>query len=350
MIGPRLELDGYPGFRPHSALNQRMQRNRLQCGRGQLRKLPVGLDEAIERFCAVLNDLETTFEAEHILLGTRCLHTSHFQWIDMDPRTKAAGNGFDGRERIVDFVANHPDEPLPCIALLLAQGNADVREHQQRVRDAALAKTGSSYHPVDGIAFAGKNHDALIGLVEHRGKLQLIGAAAQGPRRGEMEDALRGGIDKPQAMGRIKGKHRRVHGRNDAAQQCRGLQLTQTLALQHVGEFIDLQGKLSQSIQLPPPARAKGVVGFAQRGDNVGQGLKRADDLLHEHACCNQGKQSDDTQKSCGCIRRNVCLPQQDRGEYKRGRCNEQTQDTDTALEWSGAVGAFLRAWLGAWS
>ena len=86
-----------------------------------------------------------------------------------------------GRERIVDFVANHPDQTLPCIALLLPQGDADVRQHQERVRDAALAKTRSSHHPMNGIALAGKNHDSPIGLIEQAGKLQLIRAASPGP-------------------------------------------------------------------------------------------------------------------------------------------------------------------------
>ena len=98
----------------------------------------------------------------------------------MDPRTKAAGNGLDRRERIVDFVTDHPDKPLQGIALLLAQGNAHVREHQQRVRDAVLAKTGSPHHPVHRIALAGKNQDSPIGLIEQLGKLQIIGARGPG--------------------------------------------------------------------------------------------------------------------------------------------------------------------------
>ena len=45
-------------------------------------------------------------------------------------------------------------------------------------------------------------------------------------------------------------------------------------------------------------ARAKGVIGLAQRRDHVGQGLQRADDLLHQQARRNQGKKSGATQKS----------------------------------------------------
>src|ERR1700683_1952278 len=96
----------------------------------------------------------------------------------MDPGTKAAGNGFDRRQGIVDLMPDHPDKALEGVALLLAQGNTHVGEDQERVRDAALTETGSSYHPMDGIALAGKDEDPPIRLIQHVGKLQIIGARA----------------------------------------------------------------------------------------------------------------------------------------------------------------------------
>src|SRR5580658_8942521 len=178
-----------------------MQRDWLQCGRRQLRKLPVGLDEAVEGLRAVLNNRQTALETGYILISG----------VGMDPRTKAAGNRFNRGELVIDFVTNLPDKPLPRIAFLLAQGDAYVREHQKRVRNAPLAKTGSSHHPVNWIAFTGKDHDALIGLIKQFRQLQLIGTPALGSLCAEMEDVLRRGIDQPQAMFGIKGKYRRVH-------------------------------------------------------------------------------------------------------------------------------------------
>ena len=58
--------------------------------------------------------------------------------------------------------------------------------------------------------------------------------------------------------------------------------LTETLALQQVGKFVDLERKLAQRVKLPRTTRAEGVIRLAQRRDNVGQGLQRTDDLLHE--------------------------------------------------------------------
>ncbi len=197
-----------------------------------------------------------------IIPGKR-IHGLRFRRIDMDPGTKAAGDGLDGRKRIVDFMANHPDEALPRIALLLPQGDTYVRKHQERMRDAVLAKARSPYHPMHGIALARENHDSPIGLIEQAGKTHVIRAGAQGPLCAEMEDALRGRIDQPQTMLRIKGKHRRVHGRNHATQQGAGLELIQTLALQHVSEFVDLQSQLPQRIELAAATGAKRIIGLA---------------------------------------------------------------------------------------
>src|ERR1700677_1962630 len=103
----------------------------------------------------------------------------------MDPRTKAAGNGLNRRQRIVDFVPDHPDKALEGIALLHAQGNTHIGEDQERVRDAVLTETGSSYHPVDGIALAGEDEDSSIRLIQHVSKLQIMGARAQVSPRDE---------------------------------------------------------------------------------------------------------------------------------------------------------------------
>ena len=55
-------------------------------------------------------------------------------------RLEAAGDRLDRRERVVDLVAEHADEPLPRLPLFLAQRLAQVGEHEQLVRPSALAE------------------------------------------------------------------------------------------------------------------------------------------------------------------------------------------------------------------
>src|SRR3984885_11104116 len=123
------------------------------------------------------------------MIYPRCIHRALLRPTRMYPGTKAAGNGFDGRQRIVDFVPDHPDKALESIALLLAQGNTHVGQNKQRVRNAVLTETGSPNHPVHGIALAAKDKDSPIGLIQHLGKLQIMGTRGQVSLRYEMEDA-----------------------------------------------------------------------------------------------------------------------------------------------------------------
>src|ERR1700722_19929925 len=131
----------------------------------------------------------------------------------------------------------------------------------------------------------------------------------------------------------IKSKPQRVHRRDDTTQQRRGLELAETLALQHVSEFVDLDRQLSKSIQLPPAPRTERVVGLAQRRDNVGQCLQRADDLLHQEAGRNQGKETDETKKRPYRGPGGVGPPEQDEGEHEGGSRNQQAENADAALE-----------------
>ena len=54
--------------------------------------------------------------------------------------TEASCDRLDGGQRIVEFVPKHSNQPLPSAALLLAERSADVRQDNQRVRQAFLAE------------------------------------------------------------------------------------------------------------------------------------------------------------------------------------------------------------------
>ena len=53
---------------------------------------------------------------------------------------QAPGDRLDRRERVVDLVAEHAHEPLPGLALLVAQRPAQVGEHEQLVRRPSCRK------------------------------------------------------------------------------------------------------------------------------------------------------------------------------------------------------------------
>ena len=49
---------------------------------------------------------------------------------------QAAGNRFDGSQRVVQLVPEHAHQPLPGLQLLLAQRQREIRQHQQLQRQA----------------------------------------------------------------------------------------------------------------------------------------------------------------------------------------------------------------------
>ena len=78
-----------------------------------------------------LDDVEAALEVRAGFIGDVELRQT---------RRKTACNRHDGREGIVEFVSENPNEALPGAALLLAQGATYIREHDQNVRHAILAE------------------------------------------------------------------------------------------------------------------------------------------------------------------------------------------------------------------
>ena len=73
-----------------------------------------------------------------------------------------------------------------------------------------------------------------------------------------------------------------MHHLKDARQQRGGLKRAHALLLQQVGQRVDFGGQFAQRIRRAGSARAKGVVALAQRRDNVGQRLQRADQAVDQ--------------------------------------------------------------------
>ena len=65
---------------------------------------------------------------------------------------EAAGDRLDRRERIVQLVAEHANQPMPRLALLLPQRHVDVAQHDERVRQPALPERSAPHLPLAGAA------------------------------------------------------------------------------------------------------------------------------------------------------------------------------------------------------
>ena len=101
---------------------------------------------------------------------------------------------------------------------------------------------------------------------------------------GQAEQLDPGVVDQLQRVFAVEGKQRRMHDFKNAGQQGCGLERTDALLLQQVGESIDLGGQFAKRVLRAGPARAEGVIALAQRRHHVGERLQRADHALNQSA------------------------------------------------------------------
>ena len=96
--------------------------------------------------------------------------------LALDDRRQAAGDRLDRRQRVVHLVADDANQPLPGLALLFAQRLAQVGEHQQLVRPAALAERAAPDLPAADAAGKRGVDDARRVAGQAVVEVELLGA------------------------------------------------------------------------------------------------------------------------------------------------------------------------------
>ncbi len=191
---------------------------------------------------------------------------------------QASGDGFDGSQRIVQFMPQHADQPLPGCALLRAG-----RGSRRRARPACAAR------PFWRNVL--RRRTSAHRLLKCNGDHQAFSAVRQSfsPSSSAVRPSSRtaaccsrrspAGLTSRKTSSGSNANKRNVDFFDHAPQQSGGLDRTDALVGEQVGKRIDFQRKLSQSVFGAAP-RAKGIVLFAQSGDHIRQSLQRANRLL----------------------------------------------------------------------
>src|SRR5258708_18433869 len=85
--------------------------------------------------------------------------------LALDDRGEAARDRLDGRERVVHLVPDDANEALESLALLFAQRLAEVRQHEQLVREPALTERAApDLPPADTSGERGVDHARRVPL------------------------------------------------------------------------------------------------------------------------------------------------------------------------------------------
>ena len=268
--GPGRTDDRHPRLESGDALQQRLEHDRRQPRRRQPRQLRVGGREAAERVGARADDLQAAPE----IVGEIDRRRRALQ-----QRVERAGDRLDGAERVAEFVADDADEPLPRLALLLAQRPADVGDDEQLVPLPAEAERRASHVPAAGAARQIERHDAAR-LAEPGVEAERVGRVAEQLLGGAAEQALARAVHELQASLRIEREDGDVDLLHHRAQQRRRLHGAQPLLVQRLGQGVDLGHHVAERIAGHGAAAANREVVLAQRRHQVGQRLQRRHDVL----------------------------------------------------------------------
>jgi len=119
-------------------------------------------------------------------------------------------------------MAEHAHQPLPRLALLIAQGAAEIGEHQQLVWQSALAKIRAAHSPAAHAARKCHLRGARRLALEAIGQTQLACRASQQLFLRPGQQSLPCAIDQPQPLRLIERKDRDFDFRHHRPQQGRG--------------------------------------------------------------------------------------------------------------------------------
>ena len=151
LVGVGLNSDFGAGFEFHmetrfesgNASNPNAHVDALECGRWQFCETRVGAHETRESVRTRGDDVEA---AAHVLLP---VGGAIFAAEDA---AEIFGHGFDGRERVIQLVAEHANEALPGLALFVAKRAAQIGDHEQLVSEPRFTKTSTMNFPAAGFA------------------------------------------------------------------------------------------------------------------------------------------------------------------------------------------------------
>ena len=116
--------------------------------------------------------------------------------------------------------------------------------------------------------------------VEAVGEVEFLGVTAEQALGGLAEQPRAGAVHEPQFVLLVEGEHGDVDLRHDLAQQCRCFQRVEPLLAQRLDQRVHLDHHLAQRIAAASAARADREVPFAERREQIGEGLQREDDAL----------------------------------------------------------------------
>ena len=232
---------------------------------GQFGQAGVGADEAAEAIGARHDDAQAAAHVVAPIVGQGIARHDAFQ---------TAGDGFDGRQRVIQLVAQHAHQALPCLQFLLTQGLREIGNHQQFEGQPVLADACAAHAPAAGAARKRGMQGGHRGTFEADVEVQFGGALAQQALGGGGQQALTGAVHQAQAMVLIEGEDGHGDFAHHGAQQGGGLHGAEALFAQRAAQGIDLAHDFAEGVVGAGRAAAHRKISLAQRAQQIGERLQ----------------------------------------------------------------------------
>jgi len=126
-------------------------------------------------------------------------------------------------------VTKHANQSPPGLALFVAQRTAQISEHQQLMRQAALSKRAAAHAPSSGTAGKAQLHGLSRLSFKTRSEAELGSGKTEKALRRAVQQAFTGPIDEPQLVFIIECEDRHVDFFHHRAQKPSGFEGAQTL-------------------------------------------------------------------------------------------------------------------------
>ena len=215
---------------------------------------------------------------------------------------------------------------------------------RRRLGQSALAEAAAprleASHP------SGQAHLEHPGLVggDPVFEAQLAGGAAEELLRGSAQEALAGAVGQAQAMLAVEGEHGDVDLLHHLAQQRGGLERSQPLRAQGVGEGVDLEHRLAEGVVRTWAARAEAEVLLAERRQEVRERLQGAHHGVLDRE--SEAHPEEDHEQAQRPLRpgRVVAGEEQDEGEQAPGQARAAGPGRSTRRSWLRGLRARRRS------
>ena len=195
---PFLEKQVHAGLQLHDAMQQSVDFHRGELGGGELRQPGIGAHEPAERLGPGGDHVETSRHIVFPIVRKRIRFNQHLE---------AASDRLDGRQRIVQLMAQDADKALPRLQLFFPKGTGEIGDDEELMRNAALTEVAAANAP-PATSAREIARNGLLGLAD-----QILGEAKRGRiARDEAlsrlrEQAFPGAVHQPENLLRIESKY-----------------------------------------------------------------------------------------------------------------------------------------------